>query len=572
MTQLESNEFNMPITYLDNKSEIQDNINSDLELTSYKEDSNENNLYDTIIKSETVYGKQNIQNWPKYFTTNIDYLTETQLLYSTYDESLNIYNLEELNDVRDIWFEIQDDDNFKHNFHYVEYSFAQMLNQSPAFLEILSLYNLSSPVFSLLMPILFLIIPFFLLKFKGIEITVSKYIEVLQQIMSKHAIGKLFMLTSDISWEQRIYIIISILFYFYQIYQNILCCMSFYNRMYQMHQHIFNIKNFINYSTEKMDEFLKHSDKLKTYIPFNEEIKINKEHLLDLKTEIESITPFSHNISKLFEIGNTMTIFYNLHINTNYDKSMKFAMGFIGYIDNITSIHNLYKAGSINKCNFTKKTTKFKDAYFAPLFKNKPIKNSYNLKYNMVITGPNAAGKTTLLKTTLFNIIFSQQTGLGFYKSANINPYDQLHCYLNIPDTSGRDSLFQAEARRCKEILDTVSNSSKNIRHFCIFDELYSGTNPYEAVASSYSLLEYLSTKNCNFLLTTHFIDLCNKLNDNKNIKNHHMKINSKNNNYKYTYKLGSGISQIKGGLKVLEGLNYPDIIIKKAQDSLRVS
>ena len=50
--------------------------------------------------------------------------------------------------------------------------------------------------------------------------------------------------------------------------------------------------------------------------------------------------------------------------------------------------------------------------------------------------------ETTLLKSTLINLILSQQIGFGFYKSAYINPYKHIHCYINIPDTSGRDSLF----------------------------------------------------------------------------------------------------------------------------------
>ena len=80
---------------------------------------------------------------------------------------------------------------------------------------------------------------------------------------------------------------------------------------------------------------------------------------------------------------------------------------------------------------------------------------------------------------------------MGFYNNATINPYKYIHCYLNIPDTSGRDSLFQAEARRCKEILDSVVNNKE--RHFCIFDEIYSGTNPYEAISGAYAYLTYLS-------------------------------------------------------------------------------
>jgi hypothetical protein len=44
------------------------------------------------------------------------------------------------------------------------------------------------------------------------------------------------------------------------------------------------------------------------------------------------------------------------------------------------------------------------------------------------------------------------------FDKLKLSPFDHIHSYLNIPDTSGRDSLFQAEARRCKEILDCIEN------------------------------------------------------------------------------------------------------------------
>ena len=189
-------------------------------------------------------------------------------------------------------------------------------------------------------------------------------------------------------------------------------------------------------------------------------------------------------------------------------------------------------------------------------------------------------------------------------RSANYNP-DRLrrlqnlqlqkmiqHCYLNIPDTSGRDSLFQAESRRCKEILDCITaNSTK--RHFGIFDELYSGTNPYEAVASAYGYIHHISgMKNVDFMLTTHYISLCelfepstakeeekkkrkdkkdnkskskDKNGGNPNIRNLHMKttIGESGTDHVYHYKVVHGISKVRGGLKVLVDLNYPDEIIQ---------
>ena len=53
-----------------------------------------------------------------------------------------------------------------------------------------------------------------------------------------------------------------------------------------------------------------------------------------------------------------------------------------------------------------------------------------HLDKNLIITGPNASGKTTILKTTLINIILTQQMGCGFYSSGNLHPFKYIHCYL----------------------------------------------------------------------------------------------------------------------------------------------
>ena len=166
-----------------------------------------------------------------------------------------------------------------------------------------------------------------------------------------------------------------------------------------------------------------------------------------------------------------------------------------------------------------------------------------------------------------------------------------IHCYINIPDTSARDSLFQAEAKRCKDILTKIdldgavgagagavganaietSFSNKKQRHFCVFDELYSGTNPYEAISSAYAFLTFLNKYDkVNFVLTTHFLDLCRRLEKERAIHNHHMKIETLNDDFKYTYKLEKGISYIKGGVKVLKDLEYPMEIINNTNATLQ--
>ena len=141
---------------------------------------------------------------------------------------------------------------------------------------------------------------------------------------------------------------------------------------------------------------------------------------------------------------------------------------------------------------------------------------------------------------------------------------------MNIPDTSGRDSLFQAEARQCKNILEKIYATKKDENHFIIFDELYSGTNPFEASAAAYGYLKYMNTmKNVRFYLTTHFIDLCGNLDQEKTIINKHMVTQHKDKKIQFTYKIKSGISSIKGGMHVLQQLAYPDKITEEASKQL---
>jgi DNA mismatch repair ATPase MutS len=259
-------------------------------------------------------------------------------------------------------------------------------------------------------------------------------------------------------------------------------------------------------------------------------------------------------------------------MNEPFHKTLQYSFGLNGYIDNLNGIGQHIAAKNMNACKFKKGVTKFEEGYYAALVHQQPVKNTYKLDKHLLITGPNAAGKTTLLKTTIFNIIISQQFGYGFYKKARLNPYDMIHCYINIPDTSARDSLFQAEAKRCKDILTHINtDANKNLRHFCVFDELYSGTNHYEAISSAYAFLKYLNKyDNVNFILTTHFLDLCQRLVKEPSMKNFHMLIDTFGDDFKYTYKLEKGISQIKGGVKVLKDLDYPIEIIHNTNDMLK--
>jgi DNA mismatch repair ATPase MutS len=270
-------------------------------------------------------------------------------------------------------------------------------------------------------------------------------------------------------------------------------------------------------------------------------------------------------LSRLGQVGYVMSLFYDIHYNKLYDSSIYYSYYVNQYVNDLNKWRQMYKNKKIKTCTFNKKSTYMKESYYLFHYKEKSIKNDIHIDKNIIITGPNASGKTTLLKSILLNIILSQQIGFGSYKKANIHVYDYLHSYLNIPDTSDRDSLFQAEARRCKDILETI-NSHEKERHFCIFDELYSGTNPNDAVLCATLYLKGLiqHKNHIDFVLTTHYIKLCEYFNDKtyeKDLVNIKMDVNVENEDIDYLYKIKHGISYVHGGKKVLKDLEYPSYL-----------
>jgi len=560
--------FKIPIYYNKDKVELNKNIIKDLELIETV-DASVNPIYTFYFDNDNCVSKKLNEQICKYYTHDINFLKDNQILLKDYiplgikytDYSKNYKN------IIDIWNELKIDTGFKERYYFVEWEFIEFLNRSEWFLQFMSIYNLLSPVISLLVPIIILIIPFFIIKMKGLQITISEYIDVLKIVANQNAIGKLFVVNfNEINAQEKIYIFISAAFYLFSIYQNFMVCIRFNNNMKIIHSHFNEIRIYIDYTINSMENYLKYSSHLKTHGSFNSSVKGNLDILKQIQQKIKNITDYNmFNFSKIKEIGYVFKCFYELHTDKIYDVAIMYSLGFNGYVDCLKALQLNILERKINFALFIddSKKTIFKKSYYANLKNTNPIKNTIKLNKNIIITGPNASGKTTILKSTLINILFTQQFGCGFYDSAKLKPFNFIHCYLNIPDTSGRDSLFQAEARRCKEILDAIS-INKNDTHFCAFDELYSGTNPEEAEQSATAFMQYLTRfNNVSCLLTTHFTKVCKKLAKTKSIVNYKMLTELKDNKLVYNYILEKGISNIKGGIMVLKQMNYPNEIIE---------
>jgi len=445
------------------------------------------------------------------------------------------------------------------------------LNKSPSFLEAITLANMISPIISLMIPIFLFIFPFIILKLQNIPITVEVYLDVLKTIAQHHFIGKAMTSLSDISPEKIVYLVITFGLYLLQLYQNVNQCRNFYQNMTTVNSYLCETKDYLAHTIQCMETFIEINKDAPTYKPFFGEVENNLYILKKMYNEFENIGPFELSIYKATEMGYLLKCFYELHCNDEYERALVYSRGFHGYIDNLSGIFENLEEGAIHFADFTTELNcDIQKQYYPALIDENPIKNDCALQKNIILSSPNAGGKTTMIKTTTLNIIFSQQFGCGFYETCKLHPYTHIHSYLNIPDTSGRDSLFQAESRRCKEIIDIILGSESSCsRHFCIFDELYSGTNPIEATKSAYAFLVYLNKfENVNYMLTTHYVSICKKLKKSPSVQNYKMHVEEEDDgSIRYTYKMKRGISRIQGAVKILQQMNYPEEIIQCIKD-----
>jgi hypothetical protein len=605
-------EFKLPIE-LSKYINTDTKVCKDLELIDNNDNINDTNEtpYSILLnKNKTILGNKLLHKWASFYSNNTKFLNKFQktiLQYSKLNKTnqnnklndnmeTNKNNFENSETFYKYWNDFKNETSFCEKYNYISWKHLQFINQKPEFLQMLCYYDLSSPFLNFLTPLLFFIIPIVLIVLiRKQSLTFASYKVHLYNQFKNHAIGKLFMLFSgSVTREQLLIILGSISVYFFTIYQSILT-------FYKTYSNLVFITSF-------MESLYKHLEdtkqELDIWIPIYKKYKLNKQYkeYQQYKTDINellhelTLISLQHSenngggFSKLFHmysglhsnilinVGKYQTLFYELYHSKKWNKIIETSFDTIGYSTNIQSLSYYLKTKQLNPCKFIQKHTKSQNTYIKKQYypfhiEKNPIKNSVDMTNNYIITGPNASGKTTIMKTTLLNILFSQQFGYGCYERCKIQPYDGLYSYLNIMDSSEKNSLFQAEAKQCLDIITHIKHH-KNTNAFVIFDELFSGTNHYEAVIACKSYINYLIKHRIQFMITTHLQELTDsdsiKKNINNNItsyitQNYHMKSykSEETNRIHYTYEFIPGVSTIRGGFEVLKQAKFPDEIMK---------
>jgi hypothetical protein len=541
--------FKLPIEYIDHV-QVSDVILQDLEMRQSK------NIYANLFPGTSLL----LNRWSTSYTTNKAFLVDFQNLLSVQTDSSDVTKTHAFLKEYLTFKGVQ---GFFDKYQYLGLKFFQPLNRSSIFLHALGFYNLSAPLFALCAPLFAFIVPFVLLKLKGMPLTISDYIVFLRTTFMRTQIYNLFSGFTQANVQQKVSTIFSIFFYMLQFYNNVMSCFSFYKNMTVITGFLNSCKEHLEGSLRTMTTVIESVRTLSTFELFRADVEANSQIVRTILSRLQQVIFPSTTIEKLTQLGVIMSIYFDLYMDPEYHSAMLYSVYLNQYVNDVASLAGWVQQGRLNPCTYGDKCTKMVGAFYLPLLADEAVvKNDVDLEKNLLITGPNAAGKTTMLKTVLINLLLGQQFGVGCYTTATVKPYDLFHSYLNIPDTSGRDSLFQAEARRCKEILEAI-DTHHNKQHFCIFDEIFSGTNPNDAVMCATVYLKYLNAK-CkpvfDYIVTTHYIELCENFEETTEATNMKMDVNAdKEDQLVYLYRLVPGISYIHGGKHVLKDLGYPD-------------
>lgn len=219
-------------------------------------------------------------------------------------------------------------------------------------------------------------------------------------------------------------------------------------------------------------------------------------------------------------------------------------------------------------------TITIEDFWNPSIVGSKAITNSLTLGINsnpknIIVTGPNAGGKSTTMKGLFVNIVLAQTFGIATARSLTFTPFTKIITYLNITDDiAAGKSHFKAGACRAREVIKTAESVSGNEFSLTAVDEVFNGTTFYEGEAAAYALIEQLSTYPNNICVTiTHFpqVPLLEKEYPER-FANYKVTVSfDPDGTMKYPYKIQQGISHQNIALDILKTEGFNDTFLTKA-------
>ena len=198
---------------------------------------------------------------------------------------------------------------------------------------------------------------------------------------------------------------------------------------------------------------------------------------------------------------------------------------------------------------------------YHPLIEN-AVANSLDMKRNVLLTGSNASGKSTFLKTVGVNVLLAQTIHTCMAKNF-VMPFCKLYTSMSLKDSIAlKESYYMAEIKAMKRILDSASKENMVV---CMVDEVLRGTNTVERIAASTQILKSLTKENVLCMAATHDVELTRTLE--KEYDNYHFEESMDQDDVRFSYCLKKGRANSSNAINLLEHLGYDDNLVIKARE-----
>ena len=186
----------------------------------------------------------------------------------------------------------------------------------------------------------------------------------------------------------------------------------------------------------------------------------------------------------------------------------------------------------------------------------------------IIITGPNMAGKSALLRQTALITLLAQMGSFVSAESARIGMVDKIFTRVGASDNiSVGESTFMVEMNEAANILNNLSS-----RSLVLFDELGRGTSTYDGISIAWAIVEHIHEHpkaKARTLFATHYHELNEMEKSFKRIKNYNISVKEIDNKVIFLRKLERGGSEHSFGIHVAKMAGMPKSIVKRANDIL---
>lgn len=536
-------------------------------------------VFDIINRTETSFGEKYLR---KLLLTPLDdtlLLKERQQKIKTLVQNPNLLKTikTHLKNIKNtertlLWFWNLPTEatNQLHELIYYNIPTLEHINENTLFMQLTNIYKIfATPAITVLSPFVTLVLPYIMLRIMGADVSISSIYETLTKQVSNMA-SKFSLGTSadgkPSPWVKYLSITMWVVFYLQSAYTSVITAYNTNTIVNNIHRKTNTVAQFVDSHTQLLTVLTKAGYKT--------------EHILSQCT----LRPmFDHQTFRA-----SPQLFTNKGlILTSYYKLMKSkdqlipAMQLIGELDTYSTIASLVLENNFTFVDFknieskseSKPYIKFKSLFHPSISQKRAITNSLdmstNKSTNFLITGPNKAGKSTYIKSSILAIILGQTLTISNAKTAEFTPFSYIDSYLNIPDCEGKESLYEAELNRCYEHFLKVKEyqDQPNKFLFTIMDEIFSSTNNLEGQAAAYAILKKLTSfPNSASLITTHYYELASLEQDTKKrINNYKFSCEHKDDTIVFNYKIERGASDQYIALKLLKEKGFDKDVIEDA-------